>query len=390
MEKNTPVGIVGAGTMGCGIAQLAAQAGHTTHLFDARPGAAAAAVSQIGKTLQKLVDKGRLAPVDAQTTLARVRPANDLRDLSDCTLVVEAIVEDLGAKKKLFAELEAMVPKNTVLATNTSSLSVTAIAAACRVQERVLGLHFFNPAPMLPLVEVVPGLATAPDLGPRAMERMRSWGKTPVLCKDTPGFIVNRVARPFYGEALRIYEEGVADMPSIDEAMRSVGGFRMGPFELMDLIGNDVNFTVTKTVWESFFYDPRYKPSLTQQRQVESGRLGRKTGRGYYTYEDNVAQVVRVERASSLGHAIVERILAMLVNEAADAVFCGIASVEDIDLAMTKGVNYPKGLLAWADEQGAKHWLAVLEGLQAEYGEDRYRPSPLLRRHAREGIAFHK
>jgi 3-hydroxybutyryl-CoA dehydrogenase len=206
-----------------------------------------------------------------------------------------------------------------------------------------------------------------------------------VVCKDTPGFIVNRVARPFYGEAIRIYEEGIADMPTIDAAMKSAG-FRMGPFELMDLIGNDINFTVTRTVWEAFFYDQRYKPSFTQQRQVESGRLGRKSGRGYYQYDAQGAIVPRTSAGSlaedpaEVSAVIVERILAMLINEAADAVFWQVASATDIDLAMTKGVNYPKGLLAWADEQGAAQWLSVLERLQAAYGEDRYRPSPLLRR----------
>jgi len=225
-------------------------------------------------------------------------------------------------------------------------------------------------------VEVVPGLATEATLASRLMALMQAWGKTPVVCKDTPGFIVNRVARPFYGEAIRIFEEGIADMPTIDAAMKSAG-FKMGPFELMDLIGNDINFTVTRTVWEAFFYDPRYKPSFTQQRQVESGRLGRKSGRGYYSYADGAMPAFpAVDGAVST--PIVERILAMLINEAADALFWQVASAQDIDLAMTKGVNYPKGLLAWADEQGAAHWLGVLQRLQATYGEDRYRPSPLL------------
>jgi len=240
---------------------------------------------------------------------------------------------------------------------------------------------------------VVPGLATDEAIAPRMTALMQAWGKTPVVCKDTPGFIVNRVARPFYGEAIRIYEEGIADMPTIDAAMKSVG-FKMGPFELMDLIGNDINFTVTKTVWEAFFYDPRYKPSFTQQRQVESGRLGRKSGRGYYQYDTSGAILPQTSVGSIAGSPpssgdpaevsaqIVERILAMLLNEAYDALFWQVASANDIDLAMTKGVNYPKGLLAWSEEKGAAHWLDVLEGLQARYGEDRYRPSLLLRRRA--------
>ncbi|MBL7952302.1 MAG: 3-hydroxybutyryl-CoA dehydrogenase [Flavobacteriales bacterium] len=371
------VAVIGAGTMGSGIAQVAAQAGHTTYLYDTRKEAVDKAIAALGKTFDKLVEKGKLTVEKATEVRARIKPATELKELAGCGLVIEAIIEDLGIKKKLFAELEAVLGGDAVLATNTSSLSVTAIAAACAKPERVIGLHFFNPAPLLPFVEVVPGLATDHGLAPRMYTLMQAWGKTPVICKDTPGFIVNRVARPFYGEAIRIYEEGIADMPTIDAAMKSVG-FKMGPFELMDLIGNDINFTVTKTVWEAFFFDPRYKPSFTQQRQVESGRFGRKTGRGYYSYpEGGTLEFPAVD--ATVADPIAERILAMLINEAADALFWQVASAADIDLAMTKGVNYPKGLLAWADEKGSAHWLGVLEGLQARYGEDRYRPSALLR-----------
>jgi len=331
--------------------------------------------------LDKLVEKGKLTTEQADGIHGRITPASELNDLAGSGLVIEAIIEDLGIKKKLFAELEGILAADAVLATNTSSLSVTAIAGGLKHPERMVGLHFFNPAPLLPLVEVVPGLATDDALASRMTTLMKAWGKVPVMCKDTPGFIVNRVARPFYGEAIRIYEEGIANMPTIDSAMKSAG-FKMGPFELMDLIGNDINFTVTKTVWEAFFYDQRYKPSFTQQRQVESGRLGRKSGRGYYSYADGaMPSFPAVEEA--VAAPIVERILAMLINEAADALFWQVASATDIDLAMTKGVNYPKGLLAWAGEKGAGHWLGVLERLQATYGEDRYRPSPQLRRMAR-------
>ncbi len=393
MDTSMKVAVIGAGTMGSGIAQVAAQAGHKVVLFDTRREAVDKALVGLRKTLDKLVEKGKLTAEQAEGIHSRITPASDLKDLAGSGLVIEAIIEDLGIKKKLFAELEGILAADAVLATNTSSLSVTAIAGGLMHPVRMVGLHFFNPAPLLPLVEVVPGLATDEAIAPRMTALMQAWGKTPVVCKDTPGFIVNRVARPFYGEAIRIYEEGIADMPTIDAAMKSVG-FKMGPFELMDLIGNDINFTVTKTVWEAFFYDPRYKPSFTQQRQVESGRLGRKSGRGYYQYDASGAILPQTSVRSLAGSPpssgdpaevsaqIVERILAMLINEAYDALFWQVASANDIDLAMTKGVNYPKGLLAWSEEKGAAHWFDVLEGLQARYGEDRYRPSLLLRHRA--------
>ena len=381
------IAVIGAGTMGSGIAQVAAQAGHTTYLYDTRKEAVDQALIGLGRTFDKLVEKGKLTVEKAIEIRSRIKPATDLRDLAGCGLVIEAIIEHLDIKKKLFAELEALLDADAVLATNTSSLSVTAIASACARPERVIGLHFFNPAPLLPLVEVVPGLATDAALPSRMVALMQKWGKTPVICKDTPGFIVNRVARPFYGEAIRIHEEGIADMPTIDAAMRSAG-FRMGPFELMDLIGNDINFTVTRTVWEAFFYDPRYRPSFTQHRQVESGRLGRKTGQGYYHYAGGAVPTLPTVEPT-VASPIVERILAMLINEAADALFWQVATAADIDLAMTKGVNYPKGLLAWADEQGAAHWAGVLDELRNEYGEERYRVSPLLRRMARQRGRFY-
>jgi len=387
MDTSLKVAVIGSGTMGSGIAQVAAQSGHNVVLYDTRREAVDKALTGLRKTLDKLVEKGRLTAVQADGIHGRITPASDLKELAGSGLVIEAIIEDLGIKQRLFAELEGIMASDSILASNTSSLSVTAIAGSLKHPERMVGLHFFNPAPLLPLVEVVPGLASDDALASRCATLMTAWGKVPVVCKDTPGFIVNRVARPFYGEAIRIYEESIADMPTIDAAMKSAG-FRMGPFELMDLIGNDINFTVTKTVWDAFFHDPRYKPSFTQQRQVESGRLGRKSGRGYYNYAEGAAHPA-TEVDPALAASIVQRVLAMLINEAADALFWQVASAKDIDVAMTKGVNYPKGLLAWADEQGAKHWLTVLERLQAEYGEDRYRPSPLLRRVAAEGGRFH-
>lgn len=378
MDTSLKVAVIGAGTMGSGIAQVAAQAGHSVVLYDTRKEAVEKAMAGLREVLDRLVEKGKFTAEHASDIHGRITPASDLNELKGCGLVIEAIIEDLSVKQKLFRELEGIVTGDTILATNTSSLSVTAIAGGLQKPERMVGLHFFNPAPLLHLVEVVPGLATDPGLPSRCVTLMTAWGKVPVLCKDTPGFIVNRVARPFYGESIRIYEEGIADMRTIDAAMKSVG-FRMGPFELMDLIGNDINFTVTKTVWEAFFYDQRYKPSFTQQRQVESGRLGRKSGRGYYDYSEG-AGLPAPDLDPATTAIIVERVLAMLINEAADALFWKVASARDIDLAMTKGVNYPKGLLAWAYELGPSHWASILEKLQATTGEDRYRPSLMLRK----------
>jgi 3-hydroxybutyryl-CoA dehydrogenase len=363
--------------MGSGIAQVAAMAGHKVVLYDTNHAALEKAESSLLKTLAKLVEKGKLADVASVAT--RFTYATELSAFANCGLVIEAIIENLDIKKKLFGVLEQEVPASCVLASNTSSLSITSIAAACKDASRVIGLHFFNPAPLMALVEVIPAVQTEAALVNESKALMEQWGKVPVIAKDTPGFIVNRVARPYYGEAIRILEEGIADMPTIDWALTELGGFRMGPFTLMDYIGHDVNYVVTETVFQSFFYDPRYKPSFSQKRLLEAGWLGRKTGRGFYNYAEGVA-MLEPTKDTELGNKIVERVVAMLINEAAEALHLNIASAKDLDLAMTKGVNYPKGLLQWADEWGTTKCLNVLDGLYNDYHEDRYRASVLLRK----------
>ncbi|RJF77457.1 3-hydroxyacyl-CoA dehydrogenase PaaC [Azospirillum cavernae] len=501
LPPSTIVGVVGSGAMGQGIAQVAAQAGHPVRLVDARPGAAASAVAAIAKTLNGLVDKGKRTAAERDATLNRLTAVDGLPDLAPAGLVIEAIVEDLDVKRRLFAELESVVGPDAILATNTSSLSVTAIAAGVARPERLAGLHFFNPAPLMALVEIVSGLATDPTIAATLFDTARAWGKSPVRCRSTPGFIVNRVARPFYAEGLRLLQEQVGDPASIDAILRESGGFRMGPFELMDLIGHDVNFAVTRSVHAAYFGDPRFQPSLIQQELVDAGRLGRKSGRGFYDHspgadrpaiaslpaeprpsrvvvqgdlgpasalpgllraagvsveeepgggllivdgvtlaltdgrsagqraaEDGLKPLVMFDLAldyatatrvaiartnatsddalavaaglfAALGKAVtvlddlpgmaVLRTVAMLANEAADAVAQGVASAADIDTAMTKGVNYPLGPLAWAERIGLSRVLGALDALARTYGEDRYRASALLRRKIWEGTRFH-
>jgi len=381
------VGIIGSGTMGSGIAQVAATAGCFVKIFDTSTKALVDAKDSLEAILNRLVEKGRLDKLEKNRIQNNIQFANTLKELEDSDLVIEAIVENIDIKKKVFRELESLVSANCILASNTSSLSIASIAASLQSPKRCIGLHFFNPAPLMQLVEVIPAIQTSEETIKSSVKAINNWGKVVALAKDTPGFIVNRVARPFYGEALRIFEEGIADFATIDSAMKTLGGFRMGPFELMDFIGNDVNYIVTETVFTALYFDPRYKPAFTQKRFAEAGYLGRKSGRGYYDYSENASKP-QPNEDSALAEVIFNRILVMLINEAADALFLKIASAEDIDIAMIKGVNYPKGLLAWADEKGIDWCIKKLDELYNEYHEDRYRCSPLLRKMNREGKKF--
>ena len=501
LRKSDIIAVIGAGAMGAGIAQVAAQAGHRVLLFDAKEGAADKGRSDVLAGLDKLVARGKLNGADRDEIAAHLTVVSTMADLSAARLTVEAIIENLEVKRTVFAELESIVAPDAILATNTSSLSVTAIAAGLKHPARLAGLHFFNPAPIMALVEIVTGLATDKAVLDTLFDTAKAWGKVPVHAKSTPGFIVNRVARPFYAEGLRLLEEGAADVPTLDAIVREAGGFRMGPFELMDLIGHDVNFAVTKSVFDAYFSDPRYRPSLTQQELVAAGWLGRKSGRGFYDYAKDadkpvvasysgsaaprivmavgdlgpaealvdalkekgvkversqgqwagclkidgatlaltdgrtatervadgeagdlivfdlaldftVSTRVAIAKADQAPHTaldaaaglfgllgktvsvvddvpglIVMRTVAMLANEAAEAVQVSLASQADIDSAMRFGVNYPKGPLDWAEAVGPAHVLATLEALHSSYGDDRYRPSQWLRRHV---AAAHK
>ena len=386
------IGVIGSGTMGSGIAQVAATSGCQVKLYDTNQAALNKAELALEKILSRLIEKGRIDSEEKSRIQSNISYVNNLKDLADSNLTIEAIIENIDIKKKVFSELESYVSNDCIIASNTSSLSIASIASALKNPKRCVGIHFFNPAPLMKLVEVIPAIQTSYETLEKSIDTISKWNKTVAVAKDTPGFIVNRVARPFYGEALRIYEEGIADFAAIDSAMKDIGGFRMGPFELMDFIGNDVNYTVTETVFTAFYFDPRYKPSFTQKRFAEAGYLGRKSGIGYYEYDKSGKIVleddsnINIENEAS--QKIFNRILVMLINEAADALFLNIASAKDIDNAMTKGVNYPKGLLAWADEKGINWCVDQMDALYNEYHEDRYRCSPLLRKMKLERKTF--
>ncbi len=373
------IGIIGAGIMGIGIAQVAATNGCKVLVYDANAKQVETATLGLEKTFTKLVDKQKISGEKMTEILANISIATELKDFKDCELIIEAIIENKEIKTKVFTELENHVSESCIIGSNTSSISITSLGAELEHPERFIGIHFFNPAPLMPLVEVIPSLLTEKSLPEKIYSLMKDWGKTPVIAKDIPGFIVNRIARPYYGEGLRIVEENIATVEQVDDAMKTLGNFKMGPFELMDLIGVDVNFSVTTTVYKEYFYDPKYKPSLLQQRMSEAKLHGRKTGKGFYDYAEGAAKP-EPQKDDSLYQQIFMRIISMLINEAVEAKRLGIANDEDLELAMQKGVNYPKGLLAWGQEIGYAKISGTLQNLYEEYQEDRYRQSPLLRK----------
>jgi 3-hydroxybutyryl-CoA dehydrogenase len=385
--------VIGAGTMGAGIAQLASRSGARTILHDPLPAALQHGTQYARDGLGKEAAKGRLSSEEADRAASRIEPTDDLDALAPCELVIEAAPERLSLKHELYKRLsEEIVGEACVLASNTSSLLVTAIAAAASRPERVVGMHFFNPAPIMRLLEVVAGVESSTEALDLATATGEAMGKTVIVAKDGPGFIVNRCNRPFGLEALRILQEQIVDIETIDRTMRVEGGFRMGPFELMDLVGIDTGLEISKSFYEQSFGEPRWRPSPITARYVAAGRYGRKSGRGYYDYSSDPYRPPDPDPPTRAGiqaqpavGGVLERIVCQVINECAFALGEGVGSAQDIDTGMTLGLNYPRGPLAWADQIGLDHVLAVLEGLWEEYREERYRPAPALRGLVRTG-----
>ena len=375
---NSPISIMGAGTMGLGIAQLAASHGEDVILFDIDQKVLDLSKKKLLNTLNNLLKKKKISIDEKDKIMDKINWTVNIKDISKSFMVIEAVIENLDIKKKLFYDMESLVSHECILATNTSSLSVSKIASECKKPQRILGIHFFNPVPIMQLVELIPIDQTQLKLKEMVKNKIESWSKIVVTAKDTPGFIVNRLARPFYGEALRIYEQGIADCSTIDWAMKKMGKFRMGPFELMDFIGIDVNYMATESVFIGLNHNPRYTPSPLQKKLLDEGKLGRKSGEGFYKYQEGAIKP-EPNKDEKLGKKIYNRILSMLINGAIEALHLQIGSKEDIDIAMSKGVNYPKGLLRWGDEWGLDNVLNQLMDLYDFYGDDRYEPSLLLK-----------
>ncbi len=394
MSPARVIGVLGAGTMGAGIAQLAARSGARMILHDPIPEALARGAQYARDGLGKEAAKGRLSAAEADAAAARIEPAGDLAAFAPCELVIEAVPERLDLKHELYKRLsEEIVSEECVLASNTSSLLVTAIAAAASKPERVVGMHFFNPAPVMRLLEVVAGVESSAEALALATVTGEAMGKTVIVAKDGPGFLVNRCNRPFGLEALRLLQEQIAGVETIDRIVRMEGGFRMGPFELMDLVGIDTGFEISKSFFEQSFYEPRWRPSPISARYVAAGLYGRKTGRGYYDYSSDPYRAPDPDSSAPgteatvvpVAGGVLERIICQVINECAFALGEGVGSAQDIDTGMVLGLNYPRGPLAWADQIGLDNVLAVLDGLWEEYHEERYRSAPELKRLVRAG-----
>jgi len=388
MPTLKPIGVLGSGVMGRGIAQVLASTGNDVILCNIHKTTPMQAKNKLLVTLNKLQEKQKLTRDDVDKILQKIYFTSDIHNFKQCDLVIETIAEDLHLKQEIFSKLDSHVNIKCILGSCTSSLSITAIASACISPQRVLGIHFFNPPSAISLVEIIPTIATDNEILNQVISRVKGWGKLPIIAKDTPGFIVNRIARPYYCESLRIYEEGIADFATIDWALKQMGKFKMGPFELMDFIGNDINYMATKLIWRQLYYEPRFKPSITQKKLFEVKWFGRKTERGFYDYHHEVKKP-EPKQDEKLAHIIFNRVIALLIAEAIHCLYLQLATKEDIDLAMTKGVNYPHGLLRWADDIGLENILATLNSLHATYQEERYRSPVLLQTMVQQNKKFY-